>query len=55
MSLTRLNLPATHYFKGEESNEKHPFGGTIFYLWHLLPMWLHPPRVSLQLTLLLPI
>lgn len=55
MSLTGLNLPVTHYFKGEESDEKHPFGGTIFYLWHLLPMWVHPPRASLQLTLMLPI
>lgn len=36
MSLTGLNLPVMHYFKGEESNEKHPFGGTFIFATYYL-------------------
>lgn len=38
MSLTGLNLPVTHSFKGEEGDGKHHFEGDIFHLWLLLPM-----------------
>lgn len=30
MSLTGLNLQVTHYFKGEQSSEKHRLGGSSF-------------------------
>lgn len=32
MSLIGPDLSVTHYFKGEESNEKYPFGRTIYYI-----------------------